>query len=549
MVMHTDITDPVAAERTARDDEARTASEARCRELSPSIGRQPDQARLRLLETAIDRLSDIVLITEAEPIEEPGPRIVFVNDAFERRTGYRREDVIGKSPRLLQGPATQRDELDRVGAALKRRQPVRAELINYTRSGEPFWLEMDIVPITDDSGGCTHWVAVERDITERKRTEENRRQSQQLEALGQLTGGVAHDFNNLLTVIQGNAELLSEQLRSQPPQRKLAEQIGQAAQRSADLTRRLLAFARKQLLAPRAVNLNHLLTEMEPLLRRTLGGHIEIELVCGDGLWTTLVDPGQLESAVLNLCINARDAMPAGGRLVIETRNLQIDAAHAARYGELGVGAFVSLVVSDQGSGISVAHLPHVFEPFFTTKEQGKGTGLGLAMAYGFVKQSHGHIAIESESGKGTRVSIYLPQVADVEPQQTPVQEPAIGRGQLVLLVEDDNMVRAYARGQLLTLGYRVVEAACGADALALLQQDSSIDLLFTDLAMPGGMSGVALAAAARCLRPALPVLYTSGFAADTVADAGRPDPDMLLLPKPYRRGELAHKLSQALQD
>ena len=509
------------------------------------------QDRLRLLGAAVARLNDMIVVTEATPLDEPGPRIVFVNDAFVRRTGYSRAEIIGKSPRVLQGPNTQRDELARIGAALRRREPVRAELINYKKSGQEYWVELEIVPITDGAGRYTHWVAVERDITKRKLMAEQSRQSQHLESLGQLTGGVAHDFNNLLTVIQGNAELLTELLVAQPPLHKLASLIGEAAERSAELTRRLLAFARKQALDPKAVNLNQLLTGLEALLRRSLGGHIEIDLLLAPDLWLTRVDPGQLENAVLNLAINARDAMPNGGILMIGTQNVQLDEAQALRSGLDRNGRYVLLTVKDTGTGIAAEHLPHVFEPFFTTKETGKGTGLGLAMVYGFVNQSLGHISVESAPGAGTQLSIYLPRLSDAAaiPRPAAADGPAAGRGECVLLVEDDPMVRAYAQSQLQQLGYQVLVACNGIDGLALLRQHSNIDLLFTDVVMPGGMSGRDLADAAHQLRPQLPVLYTSGYPADSIVRDGQLEAGVLLLSKPYRRRELARKLREALSD
>lgn len=374
-------------------------------------------------------------------------------------------------------------------------------------------------------------------------------QSQRLEAIGQLTGGVAHDFNNLLTVVLGNAELLAEQSRGDPLREPLARMIVEAGQRGASLTQQLLAFARKQPLAPSAVDMNQLVAGMDALLRRTLGEHIEIEVVRGAGLWPAMVDAAQLESALLNLCLNARDAMPGGGKLTLETANAAFDAAYARQHADLTAGQYVMLAVSDTGSGIPAQHLARVFEPFFTTKAKGKGTGLGLAMVYGFMKQSAGHVTIYSEPGHGTTVKLYLPRSHGAgAPAAPPASEPVLrGAAETVLVVEDDDAVRQLACRELRALGYRVLDAASGAAALALLHGGARVDLLFTDVVMPGGMSGRELADAACALRPALRVLYTSGYTENAIVHHGRLDPGVQLLPKPYRRADLARAVREAL--
>jgi signal transduction histidine kinase/ActR/RegA family two-component response regulator len=380
---------------------------------------------------------------------------------------------------------------------------------------------------------------------------ERLRQSQRLEAVGQLTGGIAHDFNNLLTVILGNAELLAERLQDQVRLAELVKMIGIAARRGADLTQRLLAFARRQPLDPRSINVNRLIADLDGLLRRTLGEHIEIEFIRGAGLWQALVDPVQLESALLNLSINARDAMPEGGRLTIETANTHVDHNYAVRLVDLAPGQYVMVAVSDNGSGIAPEILSRVFEPFFTTKETGKGTGLGLAMVYGFAKQSGGHVSIYSEPGHGTAVKLYLPRVLDEQNTIAVDTIPAMVQGgdETILLVEDDAMVRRYANDQLSSLGYRVVVAANGPSALEVLRQRDDIDLLFTDVVMPGGMSGRELADAAIQLRPNLKVLYTSGFPENSITHQGRLNPGIQLLAKPYLRADLAAQLRRALDN
>ncbi len=510
--------------------------------------RRAMEDQLRLLEAAVARLNDIVMITEAAPIDKPGPRIVFVNDAFERVTGYSRAEALGRTPRILQGPRTQRGELDRVRAALERCEYVSVRVINYKKFGREFWNEFNIAPITNAEGACTHFVSIQCDVTEQLALEEQLRQAQRLEAVGQLTGGVAHDFNNLLTVMLGNAELLSEALAGNPDLKPLAEMISAAAQRGSALTHHLLAFARRQVLDPRVVDINSLIRGMDGLIRRTLGEHIEIRLFSASDLWRAQVDPVQLESALLNLCINARDAMPKGGTLTIETANVLLDQHYVERSTEVTPGDYVLIAVSDTGTGIAPEHLPRVWEPFFTTKEKGKGSGLGLSMVYGFVKQSRGHVTIYSEPGRGTTVKLYLPRtVEDVAGYETGIEGAWPGGNETILLVEDDEAVRHFARQQLTSLGYRVLEAVTGPEALEIIGIGEEIDLIFTDIVMPGGMSGRELVEAARQVRPGLKVLYTSGYAENVIVHHGRLDPGVLLLSKPYRRADLARKVREAL--
>ncbi|OXR50332.1 hybrid sensor histidine kinase/response regulator [Pusillimonas sp. T2] len=512
--------------------------------------RRAAQAQVRLLELAISRLNDVVIITEAEPIEAPGPRVVFVNDAFIRRTGYSREEIIGQSPRLLQGPGTSRAELDRIKKAIKQWQPVRAELLNYTKAGDEFWIEIDIVPLADDTGWYTHWVAVERDITSRKVLEDRLRHLQRMDAVGQLTGGVAHDFNNLLTVMLGNAELLSEQLEDQPDLLEPAKLIVQAGLQGAQLTQRLLAFARQQPLEPKSLDVNHIIGGLKPMLARTLGEHIDLEFVSGAGLWPALVDPSQLEDTLLNLALNARDAMPDGGRLTIETGNIWFSDEYVRNYADLKPGQYVMIAVSDTGVGIAEHHRDRIFEPFFTTKPKGKGTGLGLPMIYGFLKQSGGHISVYSEPGQGTTVKVYLPKAGAAVSENIPADDAVdvSGGNETILLVEDEPLVREYAGSQLAALGYKVLPAANGSEALRIIRSGQSIDLLFTDVVMPGGISGKQLADQVATVNPGIKVLFTSGYTENAILHHGRLDPGVVLLNKPYRRSQLAIKVRQALQ-
>ncbi|MFO1338716.1 MAG: ATP-binding protein [Burkholderiaceae bacterium] len=371
-------------------------------------------------------------------------------------------------------------------------------------------------------------------------------QSQRLEAVGQLTGGVAHDFNNLLTVVLGNAELLVEQTGDDALKHQLAQMIRAAALRGAGLTRQLLAFARKQALAPAPVDVGQLVRALEPMLARTLGEHIRIE-VEGGGAWPAMVDPGQLENALLNLCLNARDAMPGGGRLTMSIENATLAADQAGA--DVQAGDYVLLKVCDTGHGIAPEHLGKVFEPFFTTKARGKGTGLGLAMVYGFLKQSGGHVAVESRVDAGTCVKLYLPRAASAPavPAPPPDEVPAPAGGhETVLVVEDEALVRRYACSELQRLGYRVLEADGGDSAMAFIDAGEDIDLLFTDVVMPG-LSGPELAAAVRLRRPGMPVLFTSGYNEEAFGAANGNGPEGPLLSKPYHRADLARMVRQAL--
>jgi PAS domain S-box-containing protein len=407
---------------------------------------------------------------------------------------------------------------------------------------EKRWFLLSATPLKTEDGGAA---VSHLDVTERLAMEEQLRQSHRLDAVGQLTGGVAHDFNNMLTVILGNAELLQEALERDVAQRELAQMIVGAANSAAELTKRLLAFARKQALNPMAVDGNRLIADMYPLLRRTLPANLEIELAAESDLWQALVDPAQLENAVLNLCINARDAMLGGGRLRIETRNVELDDGYAAGQVDVKSGQYVLIAVTDTGCGIAPDVLRRVFEPFFTTKDKGKGTGLGLAMVYGFIKQSDGHISIRSEPGHGTTVRMYLPRATGDSPT-APVGNGVIRiihGTETILLVEDDEQVRGFALSQLKSLGYNVLQARNGVEAMELIERHGQIDLLFTDVVMPGGMSGRQLADAARQRRPGLKVLFTSGYDAEAIVHHGRLDHGVQLLPKPYRRRELAQRI------
>ena len=766
------------------------------------------QEQLVLLEAAVSRSNDIFVITDANLLDEPGPRIVYANDAITKLTGYSPSEVIGNSPRLFQGSGTSGSDLARIRAALEARVPVTAELVNYARDGSTYWVELDIAPIVDQTGRVTHFVAVQRDITQRKaaqdalaiselrfrtvaqlsadivwdwelasnliwqnedgparyfkpgdkaaspqswmerihpedservladliaalrgggdewsaeyrlqradgsygqmiasaavirnhlgkavrivgsaedvteqreledrlrhseesyRTlfqaapypiivkdrdthrliavndaaveqygwsreemlamtmndfyaaedqqalaagqrayssdgsslfknvrhrrkdgtfidvemavrlleydgrpatlavisdvsdrvrgeraraaaEEQLRASQRLDVVGKLTGGVAHDFNNILMVIMANVDAILDGQDVSPESRQSIERIGGAAERATQLTRQLLAFSRKQTLRPEKINLNDLVVATGSLLRRTLGEHIEINSLLAEELWETNTDRGQVEAAVINLCINARDAMPDGGRLFIRTRNVTLDQDYAELNPEARPGDYVALSVTDTGTGMTQEVLTRAFEPFFTTKEVGKGTGLGLSMVYGFVKQSKGHVAIYSELGHGTVVTLYLPR-ADRQEEKAVTREFHIPRGtERVLVVEDEDQVRAIVAGQLSSLGYAVAEARNGEAALAKLRAGPAFDLLLTDVIMPGPINGKALAAEAARMCPDMRVLFMSGYSDDAISTLGVLNPGVTLLTKPFRKADLAIAVRHAVE-
>jgi signal transduction histidine kinase len=397
--------------------------------------------------------------------------------------------------------------------------------------------------------------AIEALVTERgaelRRTSEQLHQAQKMEAIGNMTGGMAHDFNNLLSVVIGNLDLLQERLKGDPAAAKLAHSALQAGLRGAELTRQLLAFARRQPLQPRLTDVNELVVGMTRLLERILQENIEITLLTAPDLWPVMIDPAQLNSAIANLANNARDAMPNGGRLTIETKNSKLDADYAALNPDVVPGDFVLLEVSDTGVGMSAETLAHVFEPFFTTKEVGRGTGLGLSMVFGFVKQSQGHIKIYSELGQGTIVRLYLPRAEAALPAaeiKAAAPAPAQQHHETILVVEDNADVRRTVVGQLASLGYAILEAEGPQAALALLKDPATrIDLLFTDIVMPGGMNGHELGGAALAIRPGLKVLFTSGYSGSALRNGDRLMDGEHFLSKPYRKEELARKLDEVM--
>jgi PAS domain S-box-containing protein len=478
-------------------------------------------------------------------------QVLMFNPACERMFGYQVHEVTGRNVKMLM-PSPYREEHDtylenyhRTGE--RKIIGIGREVTGQRRDGSTFPMDLSVGEANQD--GNRIFVGIIHDLTERKQTEAQLVQAQKMETVGQLSGGIAHDFNNLLTVVVGNAEVLSESLRARPDLQAMADAIVQAGERGAELTQRLLAFSRRQTLRPAEIDGNGLVKGMEKLLRRMLSETISIRTMLEPDLWTAYADPGQLENAILNLAINARDAMLDGGTLTLTTANVPLDERYRDLHPEVNPGEYVMVAVTDDGAGMSKEVLEHVFEPFFTTKEVGKGSGLGLSMVYGFVKQSNGHVAIYSEPGLGTTVRIYLPAIAvtaDRISGRVPTEAAQVGR-EAVLVAEDDPFVRSYAVTCLSGLGYRVIEAVDGREALLKLTEGAHADVLFTDVVMPGGINGWELAERARQIRPGLKVLLTSGYALETLAERGRLPQGAVILNKPYRKAELAKRLREAL--
>jgi PAS domain S-box-containing protein len=479
-------------------------------------------------------------------------RYIVWNPAMEATSGDPRQDLLGQNL-FTRRPDLKGTPIEAAWRATMegRRTTLRDMPYTYTRSGRSGYFDIDFAPLYGPDRTIIGGFAFLRDITERRQIEEQLRQSQKMEAIGQLTGGVAHDFNNLLTVIMGNLDNLQHHLPGLAEPQRMVAAMMRATTRAATLTHRLLAFARRQPLEPKSIDVNKLVSGMSDLLRRSLGEAIVIETVLAGGLWRTLADPNQLENALLNLAVNARDAMPEGGKLTIETANAFLDDAYAELNEGVNNGQYVLIAVSDTGSGMSKEVAEKAFEPFFTTKEIGQGTGLGLPQVYGFVKQSDGHVKIYTEPGQGTTVKLYLPRLVLVDEPTEAVPErrpqPARTPGETVLVVEDDEDVRSYSADILRGLGYRVVEAPEGPGALRLLDSDPEIRLLFTDVGLPGGLNGRQLADEAKRRRPDLKVLFTTGYARNAIVHQGRLDPGVELIVKPFTAANLAAKVRQVL--
>lgn len=481
---------------------------------------------------------------------DPAGRIVTWNAGAERIKGYAADEIIGREFSIFY------TEDDRLAGRPERALRIAASNGRYEeegwrirKGGTRILAHVVIDPVRDDSGELIGFAKITRDITEKKNIERQLIQAQKMEAVGQLAGGIAHDFNNILSVVVANLDILLDDLDEGSDQKVLAAEALGAAEKGAELVRHLLSFSRNQTLQTERVDTREVINRAEPLLRRSLGESVAIEFNCDDEVWPVLADPGQLESAIVNLAINARDAMPNGGRLSIRCSNINLDE-RLAREEDLPMGDYVVLNIADNGAGIEADVLTRVFDPFFTTKEVGKGSGLGLSMVYGFARQSGGTVKIYSELGRGTEVRLYMPRAqfeGEAEATQTSCTMPARG-SERVLIVEDREDVRKSARRATTSLGYEVIEADSAEAALHLIEAGAEFDILFTDVVMPGKLDGLGLAWELRKRRPELPIILTSGFSDPEVIATDLGALRATLLPKPYRKADLSLVLRRALE-
>ncbi|WP_315774616.1 MULTISPECIES: CHASE3 domain-containing protein [unclassified Bradyrhizobium] len=546
--------------RTYLHDRALRASLVRSEAEAISLAEKAEQQHLDLI-AAHERLrhsADILQSTfnsmaEGVLVIDAADTVVFSNPAVEHLLGYspgknltdvrahlRVYESDGVTPVAAHDLPTPR--------ALRGESFDRRELIVYRPDrDETLRLMISGRPLRDAAGGITGAAMVYHDITTAHETERLLQQAQKLDAIGKLTGGVAHDFNNMLTIITGTIETLADEVKDRPAAAATAALIGQAADRCTELIRHLLAFARKQPLHPRDSDVNSTILDIAKLLRPTLGEQIEINSILEEETLITHIDSAQLANSLVNMAINARDAMPNGGKLLLESRRVELDEAYASANAGVTPGSYVMVAVSDTGTGMSPEVRDRAFEPFFTTKEASKGSGLGLSMVYGFVKQSGGHIKIYSEEGRGTTIRLYIPTPKGQAASPAPPEPPPPRGEETIFIVEDDPLVQDFVVTQLQSLGYKTITASTGVEALAKIDSGQSFDLLFTDVIMPGGVNGKELAEEALRQRPGTKVLYTSGYTDNAMVEHGRLDQAALLLTKPYRKSELAKMVRLAL--
>ena len=513
------------------------------------ISRPGLEERGNIFFAAIEMTRMPMVVTDPNQPDNP---VVFANRAFQDLTQYSEEQILGRNCRILQGEQTDPNAVAEIRAAVREQRAVSIDILNYKADGRPFWNGMFFGPVYDDQGRLLYWFGSLMDITRRRVSEQAYLQAQKMEAIGQLTAGVAHDFNNLMQVVTGNLELAKIAIDDRDAMLQAIERARLAGEKASKLTQQLLTFARKQRLEPRRLNLNSLVVEFSEMLVRTLGDKVDLQLDLKPGLPACTLDATHMEMALLNVLINARDALPEGGKVTIATSTMA-DPERLERH-HLEPGAYVVICVIDKGEGMSPEILSRATEPFFTTK--GPGTGLGLAMVHGFVQQSHGRLEIESEVGRGTTIRMIFPVAGQSHVERnlraaspdTGNWTPAALIGvHTILVVDDSHDVRELAEAHLRHLGYRVLSAHSGEDALELIERYGDIDLLFTDIIMPGGMNGLRLAELVRERQPEVPVILGTGYMNEIPsmsASAG----SLSVLVKPYRMAELAERVRLALK-
>jgi two-component system, cell cycle sensor histidine kinase and response regulator CckA len=503
------------------------------------------EEKLRRLYSAVEQSADMVVITDRLGTIE------YVNPAFETVTGYSREEVIGQTPRILKSGEQGAEVYRTLWQTILSGEVYRGVIVNRKKTGESFIAEKTITPVRDGAGRITHFISNDRDISEHRRLQAALFQAQKMDAIGQLAAGVAHDFNNLLMIISSYTELMQDSIGPEHRLYRNVQEILSASRRAADLTRQLLAFGRKQLQSLQVLDLNKSLEGIVKLLSHLIGEDIELQVSSARELGKVKVDPVQLEQIVMNLAANARDAMPRGGKLTIETRNVELEDNSIHHHTVVPRGEYVLLEVTDTGKGIPEEHLPHIFEPFYTTKESGKGTGLGLATVYGIVKQSGGFIWVYSEPGMGTTFKIYFPRISQGATQtaqlDTRTSEAELRGTETILLVEDESAVRHPASEFLKKCGYTVIEAQDGLQAIEAARKfEGKIDLLVSDVVMPG-MSGGQMAELLAESRSEMKVLFVSGYAEKTVQNHRILDAHTNFLQKPYTLASLGRKIREVL--
>ena len=501
------------------------------------------EEQLRIQSAALTVAANSIVITDKKGT------IQWVNDAFTRLTGYSREDAVGQTPSILKSDKYEASFYQNIWNTINTGNAWHGELVNKRKDGSLYTEEQTISPVIDEQGKISHFIAIKQDITERQQTEEALRRSQKMEAIGQLSGGIAHDFNNQLGIILGYLDFLGKLYQADEKPRRWVDTATKAALRCTDLTRQLLTFSRRQGTEKTVINLNTSLRELETMITRSLTPVVEVKYSLADDLWLTEINTGEFQDAILNLAINARDAMPRGGELLIETSNINLVAE--LNY-DIKSGNYIQLQLTDTGSGMDKETLEHIFEPFFTTKAKGKGTGLGMAMVYGFVKRYSGHIKIDSEPGKGTTMRLYLPRSSAPETtsHRDSIDDTNLPTGnESILIVDDEGDLLQLAGKYLSDLGYNTHLAENASQALETLAKEEGIHMLFTDVVMPGGMNGYELAEQATQQWPELKVLLSSGFTSKSVASKVHARFADNLISKPYRRAELARRIRQLLDE